>query len=130
MEQCTGGNLVLAELNRLNEDHLPQEIDYVILHERLHLAVTFLKNSCDVIHGEDIELLLQSFHLYTVITERELNNTSTRPAIIMLETCSESSSRRGTPKLSISEDALLYFCEIGYSWKDIINVECFTVDCI
>ena len=48
----------------------------------------------------------------------------------MLETCSESSSRRGTPKLSISEDALLYFCEIGYSWKDIINVECFTVDCI
>lgn len=88
MEQCTGGNLVLAELNRLNEDHLPQEIDYLILHERLHLAVTFLKNSCDVIHGEDIELLLQSFHLYTVITERELNNTSIQPAIIMLENCS------------------------------------------
>lgn len=65
MEQCTGGNLVLAELNRLNEDNLPQEIDYLILHERLHLAVTFLRNLCDVIHGENIELLLVISFIYS-----------------------------------------------------------------
>ena len=123
MEQYASWNLVLVELNRLNEDlhnrHPPQGIDYLILRERLHLAVNSLRNLCDVISGENIELLLQSFLLYVVIIERELNDTSTPPAIIMLETRSESSSKRGRPKLSISKDALLYFQELGYSCKDI-----------
>ena len=123
MEQCTSWNLVLVELNRLNEDlhnrHPSQGIDYLILRERLHLAVNSLRNLCDVIPGENIELLLQSFPLYAVIIERELNDTSTPPAIIILETRSESSSKCGRPKLSISKDALLYFQELGYSCKDI-----------
>ena len=65
-----------------------------------------------------------------MIIERELNDTSTWPAIIILETRSEGSSRRGRPKLSISEDALLYFGELGYSWKDIslmLNVSQWTI---
>ena len=134
MEQYTSWNLVLLELNRLNEDlnnrHPSQGIDYLIFCERLHLAVNSLRNLRDIISGENIELLLQSFQLYTLIIEREVNDTSIRPAIIMLETHSEGSSRRGRPKLSIAEDALLYFRELSYSWKDIslmLNVSQWTV---
>ena len=123
MEQYTSCNLVLAELDRLNEDlhirHLSQGIDYLILRERFHLTVNSFRNLCDVIPGENIELLLQSFQLYALIIERELNDTLERSVIIMLETCSESNSRRGRPKLSISEDVLLYFWKLDYSWKDL-----------
>ena len=70
MEQYTSWNLVLVELNRLNEDlhnpHPSQGINYLILRERLHLAVNSLRNLCDVITGENIELLLQSFPSYAV----------------------------------------------------------------
>ena len=56
---------MLVELNRLSEDlgnrHPSQGIDYLILHERLHLAVNSLINLRYVIPGENIELSLQSF---------------------------------------------------------------------
>ena len=82
MEQDSCWNVLLAELNRLNEDlhnrHLSQRIDYLILCERLDLAVNTLRNLRDVIPGENIELLLQSFQLYSVIIERVVNDTSKR----------------------------------------------------
>ena len=65
---------MLAELNRVNEDlhnrYLFQAIDYLILRERMHLAVNSFRNLRDVVAVEKIELLLQSFQLYAIIIER------------------------------------------------------------
>ena len=82
--------------------------------------------------GENIELLLQSISVISVVFERELHDTSTQPTtIIMLETRSENSSRCDRCKLSIYlRRCFVLLLGVDYLWKDIslmLNVSWCTV---
>ena len=83
-----------------------------IIIERVDLAICTLLNLNDVLNTNNIAELLTQFRLYSSMVTKEIRGA--------FERCKALTGNKGRAKTYLAENTLLYLCEIGYKWKDIV----------